>query len=334
MSLNLLKTPLLSFLHAICVSQQHGSVASPTMIATPLSQDTAYSSICQDTPCSFIFTPCSQGTPRTPFLSATPLSQDSCYSSLQATPVLQGEPFTHSVPKPLRKDVCSRKSTGSHRGKVTDFFFLKKPKPPHALCAPTLGSSQELEVWDDSAPSSPHNSTTSTPLQEPVASATPHSSYGNCMSSATLNINITPVELSQQPISFSKASKIESLDSRIESLLINRENSPLSDLCGKSLEAHVSSEGHATSSAKSFLVSDHSAISASCTTSSEWDSSLTEPAAPEENEEDETAQAVSFLTRHSRSPPSPDSNLGECSTTTEAKQMQPFFHLKVPSWQC
>lgn len=325
--MNALKTPLFSFLYAICVSQQPSSVSSPTMVATPLSQDTAYSSICQDTPCSFMFTPCSQGTPRTPFFSATPLSQDSCYSSLQATPVLQGESLTLSVPKPLRKDVCSRKSTGSHRGKVTDFFFLKKPQPPHALCAPLFSSSQDLEVWDDSAQSSPHSSAVSTPLQEPAVSATPNSSYGNCVSSESLNIDTTPEELSRQPISFSKPSGVESLDSRIESLLINRKNSPLSVMCGKTLEVDVSSEDRPTSSAHSLLVSDHLPTSASCTASSERDSSLTE-----ENEEDETAQAVSFLTRHAQSPRSPDITLVECSARTEAKPMQPFFHLKVPHW--
>lgn len=321
--MNVLKTLLLSFLYTICVSQQHSSVSSPTMVATPLSQDTAYSSICQDTPCSFMFTPCSQGTPRTPFFSATPLSQDSCYSSLQATPVLQGESFTLSVPKPLRKDVFGRKSTGSHRGKITD-FFLKKPQPPHGLCAPLLSSSRDLEVWDDSAQSSPHNSTASTPLQEPAVSATPDSSYGNCASSATLDINITPVD----SLSFSKPSKVESLDSRIESLLINRKNSPLSVMCGKTLEADVFSEDRPTSSANSLLVSDHlPTSSASCTTSSERDSSLTD-----ENEEDETAQAVSFLTRHAQSPCSPDITLVECSARTEAKQVQPFFRLKVLHW--
>lgn len=323
--MNVLKTLLFSFLHAICVSQQHSSVSSPTLSATPLSQDTAYSSICQDTPCSFMCTPCSQGTPRTPFFSATPLSQDSCYSSLQATPVLQGESFTLSVPKPLRKDVCSRKSTASHRGKVTDFFFLKKPQPSHALCAPLLSSSQDLEVWDDSAQSSPHNSAVSTPLQEPVVSATPNSSYGNCASSATLNINITPAG----SISFSKPSKVESLDSRIESLLINRKNSPLSVMCGKTLEADVSSEDPPTGSANALLVSDHLPTSASCTTSSERDSS---PA--EESEEDETAQAVSFLTRQAQSPRSPGVALADCSSRTEEKQLQvpPSLKQQVPRW--
>ncbi|KAM9391505.1 histone-lysine N-methyltransferase SETD1B-A-like [Pholidichthys leucotaenia] len=90
-------------------TQQQGGISSPTSIATPLSLDTAYSSILQDTPCSFGFTPRSLGTPQTPCLTATPLSQDSCYSSLQATPVLQGESFTYSVHKPLRHDLCHPK---------------------------------------------------------------------------------------------------------------------------------------------------------------------------------------------------------------------------------
>lgn len=300
------------------------------MITTPLSQDTAYSSICQDTPCSFRCTPCSQGTPRTPFLSATPLSQDSCYSSLQATPVLQGEAFTHSVPKPLRKDACGRKSTGPHRGKVTDLFLLKKPQPPNTLCASLLGSSRELEVWDDSARSSPHNSTVSTPHQEPVVFATPNSFYGNCASSATPNIHITPAELSPQPVSFPQFFEVESLDSRIESLLINRQNSPPSILCGKTAEADASSQDCPTSSADSLLVSNHLA----CSSRSERASSATEPEGPVENEEDETAQAVSFLTRHSGSPTSPDISLLEYNTRTEAKQMQSCFHRKVTSRSC
>lgn len=310
-------------------------MSSPTMIATPLSQDTAYSSIFQDTPCSFRLTPCSQGTPRTPFLSATPLSQDSCYSSLQATPVLQGDSFTYSIPKPNRKDICSRKSMGSQRGKVADVgFFLKKPQPPNTLCVPLQSSSQQLEAWDDGARSSPHNSTISPPHQEPVVSATPNSLYRNCMSSATLNINVTPVELSPQAVSFSfKNSEVESLDSRIESLLINRPSSHLLVLCGKTLEADVSSEDRPTHLANSLPVSNHLPISsASCATSFERDSSVTEPVGPVENEEDETAQAVSFLTRHSQSPTSPDITLLECNTKTAAQEMQSLLHLKVILW--
>lgn len=287
------------------------------MIATPLSQDTAYSSICRDTPCSFRLTPCSLGTPRTPFLSATPLSQDSCYSSLQATPVLQGDSFAHIVP---RKDACSRKSTATRRGKVADVsFFLKTLPPPNTLCA-----------WDDSARASPHSSTMSPPLQKPVVPAAPDLLYRNCTSSATLGINITPVDLSPQAVSSSfETSEVESLDSRIESLLINRQSSNLSVLCGKTPEADVSSEDCPTHLANSLLVSSHSPFaSAPCATSLEGAPSVTETAGPVENEEDETAQAVSFLTRHSQSPASPDITLLECNART-AKETQSLVHVKV-----
>lgn len=306
------------------------------MIATPLSLDTAYSSICPDTPCSFRLTPCSQGTPHTPFLSATPLSQDSCYSSLQATPVLQGDSFTHSVPKPTRKDVCSRKSTASQRGKVADVsLFLKKPQPPNTLCVSLQSSSQQLEAWDDNARSSPHNRTMSSPCQKPVVSATPSSLYQNCISSATLKMNITPVELSPQAVSSSKNSDVESLDSRIESLLIKGQSSHLSVSCGKTLGTNVSSEDYPTCLANSPLVSNHLPISsASSTLGFERESPVLEPVGPIENEEDETAQAVSFLTRQSQSPTSPDITLLECNARTAAKEMHSLFHLKVILWQC
>ncbi|KAJ3603641.1 hypothetical protein NHX12_028386 [Muraenolepis orangiensis] len=106
-------------------------ICSPTSISTPLSLDTAYSSICQDTPQSFGFTPYSQGTPRTPYLSGTPLSQDSCYSSLQATPVHQGEHPTHGI--------RSRRKPGRHDGryrKGSDLSYIFKHFRPQPLLPP------------------------------------------------------------------------------------------------------------------------------------------------------------------------------------------------------
>lgn len=278
----------------VCTLQRRGSVSSPTMIATPLSQDTAYSSIFQDTPGSFGLTPCSQGTPRTPFLSATPLSQDSCYSSLQATPVLQGDGFTHSVPKPFRKDTCSRKTWG----KAADVgFFLKKPQPPNALCAPL----QQLGAWEESGRPSPH--------QEALVSAGPDSSFQNA----------TPVGLSPH-FSF-KSSEAESLDSRIESFLGKSQSSQLSLYCGKTLGADGSSKDGPATVAKSPLLSRPLSLSSSpCTARFERESSVAVPAGPMEDEEDETAQAVSFLTRHSHFPPSPDFIPLEYNARTEEKQ--------------
>ncbi|TWW61168.1 Histone-lysine N-methyltransferase SETD1B [Takifugu flavidus] len=177
---------------------QHSSVSSPTMIATPLSQDTAYSSICQDTPCSFMCTPCSQGTPRTPFFSATPLSQDSCYSSLQATPVLQGESFTLSVPKPLRKDVCSHKSTGPHRGKNSVELFPANEDPlsfTHPSISSCLTSPAERDnslppsrVGPATRPAHPHptsHHSSSFSSRSTYISPTPSTSDGTTMCSTT-----------------------------------------------------------------------------------------------------------------------------------------------------
>lgn len=55
---------------------------TPGSTSTPVSLDTAYSSLRQDTPQS-------QGTPHTPRQSGTPFSQDSSYSSRQGTPAFQ-----------------------------------------------------------------------------------------------------------------------------------------------------------------------------------------------------------------------------------------------------
>nr|XP_009303944.1 histone-lysine N-methyltransferase SETD1B-A isoform X5 [Danio rerio] len=55
---------------------------TPSGTNTPMSLDTAYSSLRQDTPQS-------QGTPHTPRPSGTPFSQDSSYSSRQGTPAFQ-----------------------------------------------------------------------------------------------------------------------------------------------------------------------------------------------------------------------------------------------------
>ncbi|XP_056593162.1 histone-lysine N-methyltransferase SETD1B-A isoform X4 [Triplophysa dalaica] len=55
---------------------------TPGSTNTPVSLDTAYSSLRQDTPQS-------QGTPHTPRQSGTPFSQDSSYSSRQGTPAFQ-----------------------------------------------------------------------------------------------------------------------------------------------------------------------------------------------------------------------------------------------------
>lgn len=95
----------------------------------------------------------------------------------------------------------------------------------------------------------------------------------------------------------------------------------------------MSSEDSPTHLANSLLLSNHLPTpSASCASSLERDSSVTEPVGPVENEEDETARAVSFLTSHSPSPPSPDVALLERSARTAAKERQSLLRSKVMLW--
>ncbi|XP_027133714.1 histone-lysine N-methyltransferase SETD1B-A [Larimichthys crocea] len=306
-------------------AQQQASISSPTSIATPLSLDTAYSSIWQDTPCSFGLTPRSQGTPRTPSLSATPLSQDSCYSSLQATPVLQGEPSTYSVLKPLRRELCHRKPARYHRGsgEVSDVsLFLKQP--PHAFSQLQTGS-QQLALWGHNAQSSTHNNTDpsfnlSSPCQESreVVTAASKALHLNCNSYSILSINFTAdrqtaassppdgAGLSPPAVNCSASSpqpEVESLDSRIESLLTRSQNADSSFFDRKTLEADVHSQDSPASpcSANTSPLSDDSLVCESFATSHQrsYDDLV-------DNEEDETTRAVSFLTRNSESPAPPD----------------------------
>ncbi|XP_049619603.1 histone-lysine N-methyltransferase SETD1B-A-like [Syngnathus scovelli] len=133
----------------LCNSAPQGE-GSPSSLTTPVSLDTAYSSISRDTPCSSGLTPYSQGTPHTPCFSATPLSLDSCYSSLQGTPILQGEHPTYSVPKPFRREFCCHKLARFHWGttEVSEGnVHLKNGQPQNSLRPFTLNSKQKLAPW-------------------------------------------------------------------------------------------------------------------------------------------------------------------------------------------
>ncbi|RVE68468.1 hypothetical protein OJAV_G00092130 [Oryzias javanicus] len=203
-------------------TQQQGAFSSPASIQTPLSLDTAYFSICQDTPCSFGYTPQSQGTPRTPCWSATPLSQDSCYSSLQATPVLQGEPSTYSVHKSLRQELCLRKPVRNHkRSRQVSHFNSKRWQPclPDSLSLEKRKSVQQPGLWSQTAKLSTHEESSCTiasPLQGSEGLIDSKDSPQTANSFNILNINVSAERQTHQP-------QLESLDSRIESLLTNSE---------------------------------------------------------------------------------------------------------------
>ncbi|KAM9360692.1 histone-lysine N-methyltransferase SETD1B-A-like [Symphorus nematophorus] len=333
---------LIDSLLGSAATQRQLSISSPTSIATPLSLDTAYSSIWQDTPCSFGLTPRSQGTPRTPCLSATPLSQDSCYSSLQATPVLQGEPSTYNLHKPLRRELCHHKPARYHRGssEVSDVSLLLKHCQPQRLSNQLQTSSQQLAAWSHNAQSSNGNNAElsfnlTSPCQESRDVAASKALHLKCNSFSILSINFTAdqqtipsspsaehaciTELSPSAGNCSSSSpqpEVESLDSRIESLLINSQSTEPPFYDRQTLEADVHSQESPTSpcSANTSTLSDDSLVCTptSCgpfTTSRQCSYNVPANVSPSwliENEEDETTRAVSFLTRNLQSPASSD----------------------------
>lgn len=298
-------------------------MSSPTSVATPLSLDTAYSSIWQDTPCSFRLTPISQGTPRTPCFPATPLSQDSCYSSLQATPVLQGEPFASTVHKPLRRERRLRKHARHHRGfgEVTDVtFFSKHLQPAHTLSS--------LEQWRRNVASSPYSDRDSS-----FQYASPCPDDQDVVASNTLSLNSQTLTIlkikamAEQPPAItcpltertsrresflpaaaecfdSLQQQAESLDSRIESLLITCQSSNSSHFDEATFAADFPSQDSPTSATVpgSSIFTDRFTVAPASLSCYDGPSDV-DPVLPDENEdEDETKQAVLFLQSNLQSP--------------------------------
>ncbi|XP_056231274.1 histone-lysine N-methyltransferase SETD1B-like isoform X2 [Seriola aureovittata] len=363
---------LINSLLGSAATQRQGSVSSPTSIATPLSLDTAYSSIWQDTPCSFGLTPHSQGTPHTPCLSATPLSQDSCYSSLQATPVLQLEPSTYSVHKPLRRELCHRTPARYHRrsGEVSDVSLILKhcqPQPPHTLSTQIQTSSQQLALWGHSAQSSTHNDTEpsfnlASPGKESrdVVIDASKTLPLNCNSVSILSINFTSdqqtaasfppddhaciTDLSPSAVncfSSSPQAEVESLDSRIENLLINSQSTDPSYFDRQTLQADVHFQDSPTSpcSANNSPLSDDSLVCtlispgplAGSNQQSNNDLVNVSLTSLNENEDDETTQAVFFLKRNSLSPtPSYPTHFERRAHISNEKDAERFQSLSVP----
>lgn len=298
---------LLDSLHSASL-QRRGSVSSPSSISTPLSQDTGYSSVWQDTPCSFGVTPRSQGTPRTPCLPPTPLSLDSCYSSLQATPVLQGESST-SIHKPTKQDLHC-KLIHYYRG----IREASKHWPSQtSLSMPTQLNNKQLALVGEKTHSLEHNRDVITSKALPF----------NCTSLNILSINIrddraaavsSPIEEhacitnSVSPAVYSPRSPCQeqgSLDSRIESLLTNNQITAPLFFDEKSSEADNFQESPTSPCmANNSSVSDEPLSSPGCARTGH-PRTLTDlqdfcAESLPESEEDETAQAVSFLMRNSK----------------------------------
>lgn len=271
----------------------------------------------QDTPCSFGLTPQSQGTPRTPGFSSTPLSQDSCYSSLQATPVLQGEPSTYSVHKHLRQALCRRKPAGHHRGshQVSNVSFILKHSEPRPSTLKQT-SSRQLLLWNQNSQSSTDNDAScdpASPFHEcghtPNFASTPLTQNSNSLSILSIDFPADGCPATS-PDDHHPPEK-ESLDSRIESLLIN---SQIPDNSYFKADERFQDSPNSPRNPPNILSLDESlscALSScepftrirqrSCSDAADVGSSLLA-----EEEEDETNQAVLFLTANSLSPSPPE----------------------------
>ncbi|KAM4719946.1 histone-lysine N-methyltransferase SETD1B-A isoform 3-T6 [Anableps anableps] len=91
-----------------------GGVLPPSSSTTPLSLETGYSSIRQDTPQS-------QGTPHTPRQPGTPFSQDSSYSSRQSTPAYQSS----------RPESSGGYKSRRHESKFQDAYNRRPERPQY-----------------------------------------------------------------------------------------------------------------------------------------------------------------------------------------------------------
>ncbi|XP_029371070.1 histone-lysine N-methyltransferase SETD1B-A isoform X2 [Echeneis naucrates] len=91
-----------------------GATLPPSSSTTPLSLETGYSSLRQDTPQS-------QGTPHTPRQTSTPFSQDSNYSSRQSTPAYQSN----------RPESSGGYKSRRHESKFQDAYNRRPERPQY-----------------------------------------------------------------------------------------------------------------------------------------------------------------------------------------------------------
>ncbi|TRY85457.1 hypothetical protein DNTS_008575 [Danionella cerebrum] len=121
------------------------STSTPSGTPTPLSLDTAYSSLRQDTPLS-------QGTPHTPRSSSTPFSQDSNYSSRQGTPAFQ----------PSRTESSGGYKSRRHETKFHD-AYNRRPERHYVHGGSHRGNIEQPNSFKHQPPEAPSPAFTNTP---------------------------------------------------------------------------------------------------------------------------------------------------------------------------
>ncbi|XP_044189173.1 histone-lysine N-methyltransferase SETD1B-A isoform X2 [Thunnus albacares] len=153
-----------------------GGTLPPSSSTTPLSLETGYSSLRQDTPQS-------QGTPHTPRQTGTPFSQDSNYSSRQSTPAYQSS----------RPESSGGYKSRRHESKFQDAYNRRPERPQyrsnmyrsttseqapfkqHQLTPPEPPPSTPSFTYTAPPPATPNFKSAFSPYQAPLPPAFPPS---------------------------------------------------------------------------------------------------------------------------------------------------------------
>lgn len=151
-----------------------GGTLPPSSSTTPLSLETGYSSLRQDTPQS-------QGTPHTPRQTGTPFSQDSNYSSRQSTPAYQsGRPESSAGYKSRRheskfQDAYNRRPERPQYRSNMYRNTTSEPAPfkQHQLTPPEPPPSTPSFTYTAPPPATPNFKSAFSPYQAPLPPAFP-----------------------------------------------------------------------------------------------------------------------------------------------------------------
>ncbi|XP_060917780.1 histone-lysine N-methyltransferase SETD1B-A isoform X3 [Labrus mixtus] len=152
-----------------------GGTLPPSSSTTPLSLETGYSSLRQDTPQS-------QGTPHTPRQTGTPFSQDSNFSSRQSTPAYQsGRPESSGAYKSRRheskfQDAYNRRpERPQYRSNMYRSTTSSESFKPHQLTPPEPPPSTPSFTYTAPPPATPNFKSAFSPYQAPLPPAFPPS---------------------------------------------------------------------------------------------------------------------------------------------------------------
>lgn len=153
-----------------------GGTLPPSSSTTPLSLETGYSSLRQDTPQS-------QGTPHTPRQTGTPFSQDSNFSSRQSTPAYQsGRPESSGAFKSRRheskfQDAYNRRpERPQYRSNLYRGTPTAEPPAPfkqHQVTPPEPPPSTPSFTYTPPPPATPNFKSAFSPYQAPLPPAFP-----------------------------------------------------------------------------------------------------------------------------------------------------------------